>query len=71
MEAVIPTEIRVPTLQTEIPKKANTEVIVKDLEMADELREAAIVCMASYQQSNKLIKHPCKTACISSRRPSL
>ena len=37
-------------LRTEIPKKANTEAIAKDLDMADELREATVVRMASYQQ---------------------
>ena len=31
-------------------EKANTEVIAKDLDMADELREAADVHMTSYQQ---------------------
>ena len=50
MEAIIPTKIGVPTLQTEILEKANTEVIAKDLDMTDELREAAVVCIASYQQ---------------------
>ena len=50
MEAIIPTEIGMPTLRTEIPKEANAEVITKDLDMTDELREAAIVRIASYQQ---------------------
>ena len=50
MEAINPTEIRVPALLTQIPEKANVEVVTKDLDMADELREAAIVRMASYQQ---------------------
>ena len=50
MEAIIPTEIGMPTLRTEIPGKINTEVITKDLDMADELREAAAICIASYQQ---------------------
>ena len=39
-----------PTLRTEIPKMANTKAIAKDLDMVDEHREAAVVCMASYQQ---------------------
>ena len=34
----------------EIPEKVNVEAITKDLDMADELREAATVRMASYQQ---------------------
>ena len=50
MEAIIPTEIGMPTLRTEILKKANTEAIAKDLDMADELREAATVRITSYQQ---------------------
>ena len=50
MEAIISTEIAVPTLQTEIHKKANTESISKDLDMIDELREAMTIRIASYQQ---------------------
>ena len=50
MEAIIPIKIGVPTLQTEILEKANTEFIAKDLDMTDEHREAAAVCIASYQQ---------------------
>ena len=50
MEAIISTEIRMPTLQTEIPKKANVEAITKDLDMIDELHEATAVRIASYQQ---------------------
>ena len=59
MEAIIPMEIRVPILQTETPEKANTEVIVKDLDMTNELREATAVCIASYQQrmTNLYNKH--------------
>ena len=50
IEAIIPTEIRVPTLRIEIPKKDNVEAITKDLDMTDELREAAVVRIALYQQ---------------------
>ena len=50
MEAIIPIEIGMSTLQTEIPEKANTEAITKDLDMADELCEVAAVRIASYQQ---------------------
>ena len=53
MEAIIPTEIGMPTLRTKIPEKANTEAFAKDLDMADELREVAVVRMASYQQRIK------------------
>ena len=48
MEAIIPTEIGVPTHRTKIPEKANTEAISKDLDMIDELHEVAVVRMASY-----------------------
>ena len=50
MEAIIPTEIGVPTLRTEVPEEANTKAIVKDLDMTDELREAMAIRIASYQQ---------------------
>ena len=50
MEAIIPIEIKVPTLRTEIPEKANIEAIAKDLDIIDKLREAASVRRASYQQ---------------------
>ena len=50
MEAIIPIEIGMPTLRMETLEKANTEAIAKDLDMANELREAAAVRMASYQQ---------------------
>ena len=49
MEAVIPTEIGVPTLRTEIPEEANTEAIAKDLDMTDEVRKAAATHIALYQ----------------------
>ena len=50
MEAIIPTEIGMPTLQTRILKEANSEVVTKDLDMVDELRKAVAVRIASYQQ---------------------
>ena len=50
MEAIIPTEIGVSPLRNETPKKSNTEAIAKDLDMTDELSEAGIICIASYQQ---------------------
>ena len=53
MEAKIPTEVGMPTLQTEVPEKANTEAIVKDLDMTDELHEVTVVRMTSYQQRIK------------------
>ena len=72
MKAIIPTKIGMLMLLTKILEKANTEAIAKDLDMADEFRETAVVHMASYQaKNNKPIQLACKTACISSRRPSL
>ena len=37
LEAIIPIEIRMPTLRTEVPGMANTEAISKDQDTADEL----------------------------------
>ena len=50
MEAIIPTEIEMPTLCTGILEEANAEAITKNLDMEDKLREAAAVRIASYQQ---------------------
>ena len=49
MEAIIPTEIGMPTLRTDMPEQSNTEFIIKELDMADELRETAAIRVASYQ----------------------
>ena len=49
MEAIIPIEIRVPTLRIEILEKANTEAVTKDLDMTYELHEVVAVHIASYQ----------------------
>ena len=48
MEAIIPTKIGMPTLGTGIPEGANAETVTKDLDMAYELREAIVLCIASY-----------------------
>ena len=37
-------------MRIEIPKKANAEAVAKDLDTTDELREAAVVRIASYYQ---------------------
>ena len=55
MEAIIPIEIGVLTLRTEILEKANIEAIAKDLDMTDELYEAAAIRIASYQKNDKPI----------------
>ena len=43
MEAIVPTEIGMPTLRTDIPEQSNTESVIKDLDMVDELCKAAAV----------------------------
>ena len=48
MKAIIPTEIRVPILRTEIPEKSNAEIVTKDLYMIDELHKAIVMRIASY-----------------------
>ena len=50
MKAIIPTEIGMPTIRTEIHEEANTEAIIKDLDTTEELQEAAVVRIATYQQ---------------------
>ena len=52
---IIPIEIGMPTLRTEIPEEANTEALAKDLDMAYELHEAAAKRMASYQHRTKIL----------------
>ena len=49
MKAIIPIEIGIPTLRTEIHEKFNAEAVTKDLDMADELRKATVVRIVSYQ----------------------
>ena len=53
MDGIIPTEIGVPTLRTEILNKANTEAIAKEVDMTNKLCEAAAIRIASYQQRIK------------------
>ena len=50
VEAIIPTKIGMPTIRAEVPEEASTEAIIKYLDTVDELREAATMCIASYQQ---------------------
>ena len=49
MEAVIPTEIGLPTIRTVTPESENAESIARELDVSDELREAASICITSYQ----------------------
>ena len=48
MEAIVPTEIDMPTLRTDIPEQSNTESMIKDLDMAYELCGVTVVQIASY-----------------------
>ena len=48
MEAIIPTEIGMPTIRTNTPKQGSTELMIQDLDTVDELRESAAILIASY-----------------------
>ena len=50
MESIIPTEIGMPTLQTNMLEQLSTESIIKDLDTKDELRETSVVRVASYHR---------------------
>ena len=72
MEAVIPMEIEMPTIRTEIPEEANIEAIIKDLDTVDELREVVATRIASYKKRlaslhTRSVK-PCKARDLVLRR---
>ena len=48
-----------PTIRTEIPEEANTEAVIKDLDMVDELRETVAVRIASYRQRLESLDNQC------------
>ena len=50
MEAIIPTEIGMPTIRAGVPEQGNAELMVKDLDTIDELRESAVIRITSYQR---------------------
>ena len=50
MEAVIPTEIGLPTVRASTPELANEEFIIRELDTSEELWEAAAIRVASYQR---------------------
>ena len=50
MEAVIPTEIGLPTIRTATPESENAKSAVRELDASDELRDAAAIRVASYQR---------------------
>ena len=43
MEAVIPTEIGLPTIRTDTPKSGNAKSVVRELDASDKLWEAAAI----------------------------
>ena len=49
MEAIIPTEIGMPTIRTNIPKQGNADLMIEDLDTVDELRKSVAIRIASYQ----------------------
>ena len=49
MEAIIPTEIGMPTIRKEVPEETSIEAIIKDLDMVNKLQETAAMRIASYQ----------------------
>ena len=49
MEVIIPTEIIMPTIWSDVPEQENVELVLKDLDMVDKLRESTAVRIASYQ----------------------
>ena len=49
MEAIIPTEISMPTIGENIPEQGSTELMIKELDTVDELRESAAIRIVSYQ----------------------
>ena len=59
MEAIVPTEIGMPTLQTDLAEQSNAETVIKDLDTANELREAAAVRMASYNSRLENLYNRC------------
>ena len=48
VEAIIPIEIGMPTIRTSVPKQGNVELMIKDLDIIDELRESAAIRIAFY-----------------------
>ena len=43
MEAIVPTEIGLPTIRIDTPEPANEDFIIKELDTSDDLREAAAI----------------------------
>ena len=49
MEAIIPIEIGMPTIWTNIPEQGNADLVIEDLDIVDELGESAAIRIVSYQ----------------------
>ena len=49
MEAVIPTEIGLPTIRTAMPESENEGSVIRELDTSDELREATAIRVAFCQ----------------------
>ena len=49
MEAIIPTEIGMPTIRTDVPEQGNADLMIKDLDTVNELQESTAIRIASYQ----------------------
>ena len=50
MEVIIPIEIGMPTIRTNVPEQGDVDLVIKDLDIVDELRESAAIRIASYQR---------------------
>ena len=59
MEAIVPTEIGMPKLRTDLPEQSNVETMVKDLDTIDELHKAAIIRIASYHNRLENLYNRC------------
>ena len=59
MEVIVLTKIGMPTLRTDLPEKSNAETVIKDLNTADELGEAASIQIASYHSKLANLHNRC------------
>ena len=59
MEAIIPTEIGMPMLRTDVPEQLSTKSIVKDIDTVDKLRETATVRITSYHHRLENLYNRC------------
>ena len=50
MKVIIPIEIGMPTLRTDVPEQLSTKSMIKDLDTVDELRETVAVRITSYHR---------------------